>query len=283
MIMKNMTFIAIALVMASCATKPKITVLELVDPKVYDDIEAEVSKGGWEIKHSLPELKHARQNHFPLARKTQTLELESAERQHFQVLILSAPSTCMPGEDFALAYLKNPEGKIVHWKSRWLYNRWGSLGAKLLDVNDDGVKEFCFVCNPFQRAEIILSAYCVREERFEPVIAEPVSHITIEFKEAVLPDGLLLQPQLEGRYGWETDKLYEIPVRVVNNSNESRSLKGCSIWLSGQFNGGGTCGQFDVDELKPKSATETTITVRFAQPLLDAKLTFEIHKREGSP
>jgi hypothetical protein len=270
----------VLLCLASCATEQRIPVLELADPKIFDHIEAEVSKGGWEIKHSLPELKHAKRQHFPLGRNTETHDLESSDGQSFQVLVLNAPAMSMPGEDFALAYLKNPEGKIVHWKSRWLYNRLGNLGTRLLDVNDDGVKEFCFVSKPFERAEQVLSAYCVREDRFEPVIAEHTSLFTVEFVETVLPDGLVLQPQLKGKYGWETDKLYEIPVRVINNAGQDRTLTDCSVWFSSEFYGGGIHGSLDVDKLKPKEATETTVTVRFTRMPHESKLGFMIHRRE---
>lgn len=114
----------------------------------------------------------------------------------------------------------------------------------------------------------------VREERLEPVIVEHISYFTVEFTETAMPDG---------RFAWETDRLYEIPIRVNNNSKGGRSLKACSVWLSGQFNGGGQHGGFNVDELKPRDATESTITARFTQMPNEGKLSFVFHRRGESP
>ncbi len=267
-----------SLLAASCATKPETAVLTFVDPKLYDNLMAEVSKAGWDIKHSLPELKHAK-GHFSLGRSTNTIELLSSEGEAFQVLVLECPSMGTLNDNFMLAYLKNPEGKIVDWKSRWLSTRQGHLETRLLDVNGDGVKEFCFVCERFERSEQILAAYSIQQHRFEPVIAEQISYFTVEFAEIVQPDGLLLQPQLKGQYGWETGKLYEIPVQVINQSHDEISLKGCSLWLSGEFFGWGMHGGFDVETLGPGDQVDTTVVVRFTERVSDSKLSFKIERR----
>jgi len=278
--MKRFIPLIMMFALSSCATKTGPPVYKLVDPKVYEKIQAEVSNGGSEIKNSLSELKWVRENVFPVFRTIEIVELTSLDGQLFQVMTLSCPSASMPGESFILAYLKNSKGKIVHWKSRWLSNRQGNLGTRLLDVNEDGVKEFCFVSKPFKRPEQLLSAYCVQEQKFEPVIAEQLSLFDVEFTETVLPDGLVLQPQLKGKYAWETDKLYEIPVRVINTSNEDRSLKGCSLWFSDEVYGGGVCGAFTVENLKTKDSTDTTIVARFTQMPHDSRLGFKMSKME---
>jgi hypothetical protein len=103
------------------------------------------------------------------------------------------------------------------------------------------------------------------------------SRSNVEFAETILPDGLVVQPRLKGRYGWKTGKLYGIPALVRNPTDEDRSLKGCFLGLSDDGPAScGTMGRFDVDELKPNAATETTLTVRFYQRFYDGKLGFQI-------
>jgi hypothetical protein len=183
MMMSRLMITTMTLVLAACATKRDVAVLPMADVRlcadICKDIETELNQGGWEVKDSLLELKHFEEaSDLFMASGIQTVKIDAADGQRFQILVLSAPAMSVPGEDFVLAYLTNPGGKIVHWKSQWLSNRQGNLGIKLLDVNDDGVKEFCFVCDPFGRAEQLLAAYGVREERLDPVIVENELSIT---------------------------------------------------------------------------------------------------------
>lgn len=263
------------------AERSGLEVMERVCLKVYDEIQAEVSEGGSEIKHSLPELKYLKKHYFPLSSNISTVELENIDRQRFQVLVLSRRAMSIPGQGFILAYLKNPDGKIVHWRSCWLSNRRGILETKLLDVNDDGLKEFCFVCKPFKRPEQVLGAYSVRDGKFDPVVAERISHFLVEFDET-LSNGLLLQPQLKERYIWQTDKLYEIPIRVTNRSLSSKpvDLRRKSLRFS-DFSGGSYFVKgFTTNALAPSATVETTIIVRFSQGLADQKFGFEIEELE---
>jgi len=282
--MKKLISIVICCVLFSCATQPESPTVQLLDSKTYDAIQEEVNKCEWEVKHSLPELKYVRENHSPFGRALETVELRSSGGEVFQVLTLNCPSMDMPGEDFMLSYLKNPHGKIVHWKSCWLYNRLGNLGTKLLDVNHDGVKEFCFISKPFKGPEQILSAYCVRNEKFDPVIAKQVSYFTVEFTESVLPNGLLIKPQLEGKYGWETGKLYEIPIRVSNRSVTSKELRGCNLRFSpSDFYGAYFFCGFTTNTLAPDATLDATMTVRFSQGVRDQKFGFVIEEYKERP
>ncbi|MCD4656467.1 MAG: hypothetical protein K8S87_02870 [Planctomycetes bacterium] len=285
--MKITISILLALLLASCAEKQIIPVVELVDPKIYEDIQDEVSKGGWWINHSLPELKYVMRNYFPWLKNIKTHDLESTDGQHFQVLVLNSQAKSMPGEDFILAYLKNPDGKIVHWKSQWLYNRRGDLKTKLLDVNDDGIMEFCFICEQtfrVKQTEQLLAAYCVQGQQFEPVIAEQFTYITVEFAKTSLSDGLLLEPKLTGKYAWQTGKLYEIPVRVTNRSAQSKNLRGCNLRFRSSDDFYGTyfyCG-FTIDSLAPGATVEALMTVRFGQGFGELKFGLEIEEYEES-
>ena len=270
--MRKLLPIAITLVLTSCATTFEPS------PETYDAIQAEVSKGEWEITQSLPELKYVRGQYFPTL---ETLKLRSSDGQHFEVMILNGRSPSNPGESFCLAYLKNPQGKIVDWKSCWLDCGSGNcnicIGTKLLDVKNDGIKEFCFINERFELPEQILSAYCVRNGKFEPVIANPVWYFDAGFADTTLPNGLIIKPQLEGTYGWEAGKLYEIPIRVTNSSSSPIDLQGSYVWLPATDFVGGSSSNFD-DKLAPGAAVDTTVTVRFRERVPDQKLGFIIKK-----
>ena len=244
-----------------------------LNSKFYDEIHREVRKSDGQIRRSLPELRFVKNRLLPSVR---TVELSSAEAKGFQVLILDAPSRNWPGEDFALAYLKNAKGEIVDWRSKWLSVREGQLETRLRDVNDNGTKEFCFVSKRLDSSEQLLSAYAVKEQKFDPVIAEDHTSFNVAFSQTTSAKGLVLTPQLKGNYIWETDKFYEIPVRVVNKSNEDCSVKNCYVWFASEIYGGGTGGDFDVETIKSKNETNVNVVVRFTQIPPPGKLGFEI-------
>lgn len=283
-IMKRFLLIAIALSLGlptKSVAEPATGNMQPLDSKLMEAIQAEVSNAPWHIKHSLPELKHVKSSFLSTA---QTIELASADNQNLQILVMSAPSLSL-STDFVLAYLKNSKGEIVDWKSKWLCCREGQLGIRLFDVDDDGSKEFCFVCKAIDSPVRILSAYRVNEQRFEAVIVEYFSGFAVEFAETNLPNGLSLQPRLSGKKLWETGKLYEIPIRVLNKSHEDISLKNCSVWLSSEdmFSGGGAFGGFAVESLKPGEEVEVVIVVRFDERPPFRKITFGIHERPELP
>ncbi|MHC4506916.1 MAG: hypothetical protein ACYTFI_26820 [Planctomycetota bacterium] len=281
---KKLMSIAVLLFLASCAATPDTPIFQMADPRLHEKLVAEVSKGGRRIRDSLPELRHATDGHFFFFRTTHAITLHSVEGQAFQILVLDCPASSMPGEDFMLAYLRDPQGNIADWRSKWLYNRRGSLETRLLDVDDDGLKEFCFICKPFERPEVLLAAYRVRGSEFEPVIAEDISLFTISFRETVAENGIVIRPQLQGRYGWQTGKLYEVPLRVSNNSDKAIDLGGCYVGFSpdgfyGSWRGGG----WSKDQLSPGETVETTMVLRFSQGLPDRKYGFEIKRATIRP
>jgi hypothetical protein len=244
---------------------------------------AEVRSGGWELKQSLPELTYAKDRYFPFGSTIVTTNLLAADSRNFSVLVINCPSMSFPGNNFMLAYLRDPTGAIVDWKSQWLHNREGDLTNKVLDVNYDGVPDFCFVGEPFRRPELLLSAFCVRNGKFDPVIAEHKEHFDVEFQDTKVEGGIVIQPQLRGRYGWQTDKLYEIPVKVLNHSEKPIDLRGRYIWLSPSFHGSGSHGRLNDETLWPGGVLDTTVSVRFSQVCPDLKLVFELAPRDESP
>jgi hypothetical protein len=251
--------------------------------EALEKLFAEVNSGDWQIRQSIPELKYAQEHCLFLGKAIETAGLLSADRRRFAVLVINCPSISFPGDDFIVAYLRDPSGAVVDWKSQWLYNRQGSLKTRVLDVNCDGVPDFCFVCKPLHRPEQLLSGFCVRNGKFEPVIAENKSFFDVEFEETKLEDGIVIQPRHEGRYGWQTDKLYEIPVKVANRSGKSIDLRGRSIWLSPSFYGSGSYGTLTDKTLKPGDVVETMLTVRFSQGYPERRFGFELTLPHENP
>jgi len=279
-----------ALILTSCALASNAAALEPVapdqfdslfaeldiDPELLDSLSAEVGKARWEIKQSLPELRLAR-TWFPLSKKASTIRLRASNGRFFEVLVLNCRALSIPGSHFMLAYLRDPQGKIADWRSRWLPNRFVTLEARILDVNDDGIKELCVVSKPLKNHGQLLSAWCVRNGRFDPVIAENTTSFDVVFKETAIDGNVVIQPHLKGGYSWRTDKLYEIPVRIINRSStDSISLKGCSVALSGEFCGTVYGRGLDTDALRPGAAVATTLTVRFCGSVPDGRLGFKL-------
>jgi hypothetical protein len=271
--------IALVFITASCAVKDENPFSWVIAPKVREEIESEVRKAEHDVQLSLPELKYALASYRSLATSMSTVEIPGAEGKIFQLLILDCPSMSFPGDDFMLVYLKNQDGAIVDWKSQWLYTRLGNLESKFLDVNADGVKDFCFVSIGFQERERILAAFCVRDGKFDPVIAEHTAYFDIEFEDRESDGGLVLQPQLKGKQSFQTEKIYEIPIKVVNRSNEVKNLNGCSVWFSEDFYGSSTGGGFNAESLPAGAAAESTVTVRFTAAPRDRKLGFMMINR----
>ena len=150
--------------------------------------------------------------------------------------------------------------------------------TRLLDVNDDGTKEFCFVAKPFERPEQLLAAYAVREGKFDPVIAERTTHFTVAFEETTLSSGLRLQPQHKGRYLLQTEKLCEIPVRITNRSPKPVDLRNRYLRLApSAFSGTYFLSRFTTNALAPGDTVETIVTLRFDQaPPADHKFGFDV-------
>ena len=248
-----------------------------VDP-IYHQLMAKVSESPWEIKRSLPELKYAEHS-----KPVVTIPLRSPDGQVFQAIVLKSPAASFPGDEFMLVYLMSPKGEVVDWKSRWLYNRLGTLEVRLFDVNDDGAKEFCFVCKPFERPEQLLSAFRVKDGKFEAAIAEEIPYFTVEFEETVLESGIVIHPQLKGPLHWETDKLYEVPLRITNRSTKRKSLGGCYVEISPDDFGMLYYWWFAEKDLDPGESLETTMTVRFPPDHPDLKIGFDIKKYDSDP
>lgn len=276
--------IAVVTALASCATHPNAASSNVAQQKeVIEKLFAEVNSSDWKIRQSVPELKYAKEGHHFFGKTFDTTNLLSTDRRRFSVLVISCPSASFPGDNFMLAYLRDPTGAIVDWKSQWLYNREGSLKTKVLDVNCDGVPDLCFVCKPSQRPEQLLSAFCVRNGKLDPVIAEKKRYFDVEFEETILEGGIVIQPQLKGRYVWQADKLYEIAVKLINRSEKPVDLRGRYIWLAPSFYGSGSYGPLNEETLSPRGALETIVTVRFSQGSAERKFGFQLTPRHENP
>lgn len=275
--------IALSAVLICCASHSKAAPFDVAHSKdALENLFAEVNRGGWEIRQSLPELKYAKRSYPFFEQAIEMTNLLSADGRRFAVLVINCPATSFPGNNFMLVYLRDPTGAIVDWKSQWLYNREGSLKTKILDVNYDGVPDFCFVCEPFSRPEQLLSAFCVRDGKFDPVIAEHKTYFDVEFEETQFKDGIVIQPQQKGRF-CQTDKLYEISAKVVNRSGKPIDLRGRYIWLSPTFYGSGSYGMLTNETLKPGGVLETVVTIRFSQTCPDKRFGFELTPRHENP
>ncbi len=233
---------------------------------------AEVGSGGPDVKRSLPELRYAANGGLlglpvavPAATKS---DMNDVAGRCFQVLVLHRPAMTYPGTDLALAYLRSPEGEIVDWVSRWSYSRLGALKTKLLDVNDDGLKEFCFVRGDrFGRHEQLLAAYLVDEGKFKAVIPDETCTFSVAFKDTT-SNGFLISPQLKGDYSILQDKLIEVPVRITNTSSTPKNLRRGSLEIlsTGEFLSmgfGGMCmpGKIEEGVLRPGESVDTTVTI----------------------
>jgi len=269
--MKIVMTISIVLVLTSCTTARHPKGQELCDPD--QDLQSQVTKGDEGVADSLPELKHAEEQPYT----TKEFELQSADRQHFRVLVLNVFPISLPGHGFALAYLKDHHGKIVDWKSRWLGTYQGMLDFRLLDVNHDGIEEFCFVCKPFEQPDQLLSAYRVRNGRFEAVIAEDRVPFDATFQNTIVDPNIAIEPQLTGHYGWESYKMYEVPVKIINRGNAAVTLRDTQLWKvdeDAEF----YCHfkALDKETLQPGEAVETTVTIMLTPQINDQKFKFKL-------
>ena len=268
--MMRLALVGCVLPLVSCAGGTRPSVAQPLGAKAYARLMAEVGSGGPDLKRSLPELKYATSLlGMPVAMPVATRSgLRDADGRSFQVLVLHRPANTYPGTDFALAYLRNPEGKIVDWVSRWSYSRLGTLKTRLLDVNDDGLKEFCFVRRGrFGRHDQLLAAYVLDEGKFRAVIPDETCTFRVTFKETT-SNGLLISPQLKGDYGLPQDKLIEVPVRITNTSSTSKNLRHglVEILSTGEFLSmgfGGMCipGRIEEGVLHPDESVDTTVTI----------------------
>ncbi len=183
------------------------------------------------------------------------------------------------GEDsFGIAYLKVDGVEFVDWRSEWLNFRSGLLRTRLLDVNDDGVLDFCFVCVRFDKREEILSAYSVVDRRLIPVVAERVQEFEVEFAKTIEVDGLTIRPQSEFNRYCRTNKLYELPVEIINSSSATINMKGRRLWLSDEFAAAGILGKIEVDKLAPRETTKTSLVFRFVQAPSKSNISFELKR-----
>jgi len=245
----------------------------LPEPGVQlEKLLGEVNGSGWELRQSLPELNYAKRFLMTVT----TTNLASADGRPFKIEIIDCPGDSIPGVNFMLIYLRNSAGKVVDWKSQWLSTRDGIIRSKVLDVNHDGVPDFCFLCERFGQPEQILAAYSVRNDTFDSVIFENTTHFHVEFEDTTLEPGLFIQTDLKGEFSWQADKLYEIPIKLVNRSTQPIDLRGRSICLSPRFYGSGVHDSFRKDTLQPGDQVETTITVRFSQGMPGRKFRFEL-------
>ncbi|MHC5058001.1 MAG: hypothetical protein ACYTKD_25350, partial [Planctomycetota bacterium] len=276
--MSDMTRVAIvgcALSLASCAGGHRYGVAQPFGKEAYAQLLAEVGSSGPNLKRSLPELKYAANGGFeglPLAVTVVTKsDLRDADGQSYRVLVLHRPSMSYPGSDLALAYLKTQEEKIVDWVARWSYNRHGILKTKFLDVNDDGLKELCFVRGGrIRRHEQLLAAYLVDGARFEAVIPDDTISFNVGFKDTT-SDGFVISPQLKGDYHFQQDKLMEIPVLITNTSSTPKNLRRGSLEIlsTGDFLSMGFGGMYMpelIEEavLQPGESVETTVTIQIS-------------------
>ncbi len=268
--MMRLALVGCVLSLVSCAGGTRRSVAQPLGEKAYALLMAEVGSGGPDLKRSLPELKYATSLlGMPVAMPVATKSgLRDADGRSFQVLVLHRPSITYPGLDFGVAYLRNPEGKIVDWVSRWSYSRLGALKTRLLDVNADGLKEFCFVrSDRFSPHEQLLAAYLVEQGKFRAVVPDETCTFSVVFKETT-SNGFLISPQLKGDYSLPQDKLIEVPVRITNTSSTPKNLRRgfLEILSTGELLSmgfGGMCmpGQIEEGVLRPGESADTTVTI----------------------
>ena len=247
-----------------------------------ESLLAEVKAAPMRVRESLPELKYADGVFGPASRKTTTAtNLLSAEGLKFTLQIIFCPASLTPGEHFALVYLRGPTGALVDWKSQWLGTGQGDLKAKVMDVNYDSAPDFCFICQPLRRPEQIISGYCVTNNQFEPVTAETTAEFGIEFQETTLENGLVIQPQRADRAIWQADKLYEVPVWLLNQSTNEIDLRGRLLSLAPGFFGTSYPAAFSSEILHPGGTLDSVIRVRFSTRGPDRKFGFRLEPLPG--
>ncbi len=269
------------LILASCGTPPNRSALSFAstnDP--FKELLNEVSSNTWEIKESLPELKYAKDS-IPRGPMFETNRLRDADGNKFQVLIINCPSMSFPGDDFMLAYLRDSKGKIVDWKSQWLYNRRGILKTKIFDANHDGIADFCFICKPFEGPEEIVSGVCVTKGRFTPVTLERTRFVEVDFSETMLEGGLVAQPQFKGRLSWRTDKIYELPVKIFNPTDKPIDLRGRYFDLDyANFYGSYHHNRLKNEVILPGETEEITFSIRCDAACPDGTFRFALKPEE---
>jgi hypothetical protein len=253
---------ALVLAATSCSTTPgRDGWFGLSSPKQLEQLQAAVKNADSRVRESVPELKYAASLTFG---GLQTVPIKSAEGKRFEILVLYRPSESFPGEDFVLAYLRDAAGQIVDWKSKWLYNRRGMLGTRVLDLDRDGVKDFCFVSKAVNDSEQFLGAYEVKGCRFEPVIAEETAIFDIDLGNSTNENGIVIEPKPKTIY-CQLDRLYEIPLTFVNRSQSAASLKGrYLVPVVKGFNTLSVSAQLVKEILQPGESLQTEVTVKLS-------------------
>jgi len=182
-----------------------------------------------------------------------------------------------PGEDFTLIYLQNLDGEILDWKSQWLNNRRGQLKTRIWDVNGDGIQDFCFLCRDYKDSDQLLSAYFIRDSKFFSATAEHFAGVDVEFEGMTNDDGIEIQPQLKSRYVWQTEKLYEIPLKIINHSTERKRFEKYSIEPVIEPSAGYRMTyQMNKQDIAPGESTDALVTVGFTQAESGLKIRFKL-------
>jgi len=201
------------------------------------------SHRNWLVLESIPEFDFALQIGYAL---TNSLPIKLRDGQEMMVLVIGEEydvqerSVALPidesGPDFeemlifpcpkfTLIYLQNFDGDLVDWKSVWLDPCYGALTTQVLDVNHDGLEDVVVICEKQHQPNTLVAAYSVWNERFEPVIREKHNPFPVEIKGTKYSNGLVVKPVDHGRRNWwRTDKLYKVPILIVNTSDEQRTI-----------------------------------------------------------
>jgi len=213
--------------------------------------------------------------------ETRMFRIRSAEGQRFSVLVLSSGPIGVPGDDFELAYLLDAEGKPVDWKSQWMVTSFaGGISEKLLDVNDDGKKAFCFIGRRYQESDQLLSAYCVRNNKFGAIVHKRYVSAHIEFQGNALPDGLVLQPLVE-KQDWDAEIIYEIPVKISNRGSNTVDIGQAVVKLLPHDANVSSYTEAPGKEiLAPGATTMRSILMAIFPDVRDQKFKFELEKSE---
>lgn len=274
----------LALVTMCVVLAGSIAVCDQAQPKngkvAIEQISEALKAEGSKVADSSLEFHYAVNGHGCLLPEIAVLEIQNDRDKMWDVAVVLCNAHSSGEESFGIAYLRSDVDTFVDWRSEWLSFRSGQLATRLLDVNDDGRLEFCFVCVRFDQREEILSAYSAIGDRFVPVVAERVPECEVAFALPVDLNGLTIRSLGTFNSHCRMNKIYELPVEIVNSTGATINMKGRYLWLSGEFSAVGNPGRIEVDELAPLESTTTRIVFRFAQAPPRSTISFQwIHRK----
>jgi len=276
----NIFCVCAIFVLPSCATIPQM-VYEGPSDEELNAIQEEVRNGSDRLRESLPTLQFIT-NMCSGFMTSKHFYIKSMDHKRHEVVALIKHNGLLWG-GLALAYLKNAEGKIVDWESDYVGDRERVIGVKMIDVNDDGVKELCFIAEGSgpDEPDFLLSAHGVRGNFFYPLSAACKARFDIKFQSSTADGGILIEPQLKGIHNWASDQLYDVPIKLMNRSDKTLDVNNFHVETDDARTKYLIYTPPDKLKLEPGESVEAMVTILLTPALENRDYKFKLLKYES--